>query len=65
MQVRDILSLNREPATIEGHQSISQAMSVMTESKIGSMIVVNGNNAPIGIITDRFHLIVLRLKKSR
>lgn len=52
MQVREILKSNRAPATIEGDQSVYEAMKIMTEKRCGSLIVVDDHQNPIGIITE-------------
>jgi CBS domain-containing protein len=62
MLVRDLLEAKREPVTIEGDQSVFEAMQSMVENEIGSLIVVNQDDTPIGIITesDIFMLIYQR-----
>ena len=52
MQVREILKSNRPAATVEGDQSIHRAMTLMVDGKIGSLIVIDDNDSPIGIITE-------------
>jgi CBS domain-containing protein len=62
MLVRDLLGAKREPVTIDGEQSVFMAMQSMVENEIGSLIVVNQNDTPIGIITesDIFRLVYYR-----
>jgi CBS domain-containing protein len=62
MLVRDLLEAKREPVTIEGDQSVFETMQSMVENEIGSLIVVNQDDTPIGIITesDIFMLIYQR-----
>jgi CBS domain-containing protein len=54
MQVKDILSiLKTVPITIDGGKSVYEAMKLLVDNRIGSVIVINADNAPIGIITER------------
>lgn len=50
-QIKDIAS--KEVYTIKEEVSIQKAASLMAERRIGSLIVVNDNGVPVGIITDR------------
>jgi len=49
--VEDIMTKN--PITINSKCTISEAAKLMSKNKIGSIIVVDENNNPIGIITER------------
>ncbi len=51
MQVRDIYSKNAE--TIRGDASLREAARKMTERKVGSLVIVNPDGTPHGMITDR------------
>lgn len=42
-----------KPITIGQEQSIQEAARVMVQRKISSVIIINENNLPIGIVTDR------------
>ena len=54
MQVQDILNrTKRTPVTIAPEKSIQDAMSLIDAQKIGSLVVVDDNAAPTGIITER------------
>ncbi|WP_161939452.1 DUF294 nucleotidyltransferase-like domain-containing protein [Thermosulfurimonas dismutans] len=50
-QIKDIAS--KEVHTIKEEVSIQEAASLMAERRIGSLIVVDDNGVPVGIITDR------------
>jgi len=45
--------LNRDVIVISPSAPISEASYLMMREEIGSLVVVNGDNFPIGIITDR------------
>lgn len=49
--VRDIVS--REAVTARAPVSIQEAAAMMTRQKISSLIIVDENGVPIGIVTDR------------
>jgi CBS domain-containing protein len=58
MQVKELLLDKKEPVTIKRHDSIESAMRLLIDNKIGSLIVVDSDAKPIGIVTERdiFHL---------
>ena len=58
MQVRDLLDSKPPPVTIRAEQDVPDAMRLLIEKRIGSLIVVDDKGGPVGIITERdiFHL---------
>jgi CBS domain-containing protein len=58
MQTKDILESKPPPVTIHIDQDMPNAMRLLIENKIGSLVVVNDDDSPVGIITehDIFHL---------
>lgn len=52
MRARNLLESNPIPVTINGGQTIYDAMSSMIERKVGSLIVTDQRENPIGIITE-------------
>jgi len=59
MKVKDLLGqAARTPVTVIGDASIREAMKLLVDNNIGSLIVVDEDGAPVGIITERdiFHL---------
>ena len=58
MLVKDIIKSKSPPITIKADQTIQEAMKLLVDNKIGSLVVINNENNPIGIITERdiFHL---------
>lgn len=58
MLLRDLLKSKSPPITISAGKSIQYAMRLLIENKIGSLIVTDQDNFPVGIITERdiFHL---------
>lgn len=58
MKIRDLLRQKPPPVTIRKSRSIQLAMRRLIDNKIGSLVVVDKNSDPIGIITERdiFHL---------
>lgn len=54
MQVKDLLSRAvRPPVTVSGDKTIREAMRLLVENNIGSLIVVDSDGLPVGIITER------------
>ena len=60
MLVKDILQSKAPPVTINSGQTLLEAMRLLIENKISSLIIIDNNNYPIGIITERdiFHLVL-------
>jgi CBS domain-containing protein len=54
MIVNRILSLKgRDVATIEPSRSLSEAVAVLAERRIGALLIVDGNRPVAGIISER------------
>ena len=58
MMVRDILESKPPPVTVNANQYMPDAMRLMIDDHIGSLVVVDDDDNPVGIITERdiFHL---------
>ncbi|MCP4568930.1 MAG: CBS domain-containing protein [FCB group bacterium] len=58
MQIKDMLKSKRAPITIHEDQTMENAMKLLIDNKIGALIMVDDDDNPIGIITERdiFHL---------
>lgn len=58
MKVRKLLETKKPPVTLKHNKCIEQCMRLLIDNKIGSVIVLNEDDHPIGIITERdiFHL---------
>jgi len=58
---------NRQIWTISKDQSVSQALILMSEKNIGAIIIVDNNDFPIGIFSERDYArkIVLKGKSSK
>jgi len=58
---------NRQIWTISKDQSVRQALVLMSEKNIGAIIIVDNNNFPIGIFSERDYArkIILKGKSSR
>jgi len=58
MLVKELLSNKPDPVTIGADGTMEAAMKLLIENQISSLIIVNDNDEPIGIITERdiFHL---------
>jgi CBS domain-containing protein len=58
MQIKDLLESKPPPITVRVDQDVPNAMRLLIENKIGSLVVVDDNEIPAGIITERdiFHL---------
>ena len=68
-RIEDFLKLNknRQIWTISKDQSVMQALILMSEKNIGAIIIVDNNNIPIGIFSERDYArkIVLKGKSSK
>ena len=68
-RLEDFLKLNknRQIWTISKDQSVRQALVLMSEKNIGAIIIVNNNDFPIGIFSERDYArkIVLKGKSSK
>ena len=68
-RIEDFLKLNknRQIWTISKDQSVRQALILMSEKNIGAIIVVDNNDFPIGIFSERDYArkIVLKGKSSK
>ena len=68
-RLKDFLKLNknRQIWTISKDQSVMQALILMSEKNIGATIIVDNNDFPIGIFTERDYArkIVLKGKSSK
>ena len=58
MLVKELLQAKTPPVTISAERTLQEAMRLLIEFKIGSLIIVNNEDDPVGIITERdiFHL---------
>jgi len=61
------LNKNRQIWTISKNQSVRQALILMSEKNIGAIIIVDNNDFPIGIFSERDYArkIVLKGKSSK
>jgi len=68
-RVEDFLKLNknRQIWTISKEQSVRQALVLMSEKNIGAIIIVDNNDFPIGIFSERDYArkIILKGKNSK
>ena len=68
-RVEDFLKLNknRQIWTISKDQSVREALILMSEKNIGAIIIVDNNDFPIGIFSERDYArkIVLKGKSSK
>ena len=68
-RLEDFLKLNknRQICTILKDQSVMQALILMSEKNIGAIIIVDNNDFPIGIFSERDYArkIVLKGKSSK
>jgi len=54
MRIRDVLqSKGHDVVTVPTPVSVSDALSVMVEHEIGAVVVVDGEGAPVGILSER------------
>ena len=61
------LNKNRQIWTISKNQSVMQALILMSEKNIGAIIIVDNNDFPIGIFSERDYArkIILKGKSSK
>ena len=68
-RLEDFLKLNknRQICTISKDQSVMQALILMSEKNIGAIIIVDNNDFPIGIFSERDYArkIILKGKSSK
>ena len=68
-KLEDFLKLNknRQIWTISKDQSVMQALSLMSEKNIGAIIIVDNNDFPIGIFSERDYArkVILKDKNSK
>jgi len=68
-RLEDFLKLNknRQIWTISKDQSVRQALILMSEKNIGAIIVIDNNDLPIGIFSERDYArkIILKGKSSK
>jgi len=68
-RLEDFLELNkdRKICSISKDQSVKQALILMSEKNIGAIIIVDNNNHPIGIFSERDYArkIILKGKNSK
>ena len=68
-RIEDFLKLhkNRQIWTISKDQSVRQALTLMSEKNIGAIIIVDSNDFPIGIFSERDYArkIILKGKSSK
>ena len=68
-RIEDFLKLNknRQIWTISKDQSVMQALILMSEKNIGAIIIVDNNDFPIGIFSERDYArkIILKGKSSK
>jgi CBS domain-containing protein len=68
-RLEDFLKLNknRQIWTISKDQSVRQALILMSEKNIGAIMIVDNNNFPVGIFSERDYArkIVLKGKSSK
>ena len=68
-RLEDFLKVNknRQICTISKDQSVMQALILMSEKNIGAIIIVDNNDFPIGIFSERDYArkIILKGKSSK
>ncbi len=68
-RVEDFLKLNknRQIWTISKDQSVRQALVLMSEKNIGAIIIVDNNDFPVGIFSERDYArkVILKGKNSK
>ena len=68
-RVKDFIKLNenRQIWTISNDQSVMQALILMSEKNIGAIIIVDSNDFPIGIFSERDYArkVILKGKSSK
>ncbi len=69
IKIEDFLKLNknRQIYTISKDQSVRQALILMSEKNIGAIIIVDSNDIPIGIFSERDYArkVILKGKSSK
>ena len=69
INIEDFLKLNknRQIWTISKDQNVRQALTLMSEKNIGAIIIVDNNDFPIGIFSERDYArkIILKGKSSK
>ncbi len=58
MLIKDLLQAKPPPVTVHVNREMADAMRLLIDNNIGSLIVTNDQDHPVGIITERdiFHL---------
>ena len=58
MLIKDLLQAKPPPVTVRANREMTDAMRLLIDNNIGSLIVTDDQDHPIGIITERdiFHL---------
>jgi CBS domain-containing protein len=51
--VKDILARKPQTVTISSHSAVVDALKIMAENNIGSVVVIDGNGTYQGIVTER------------
>ena len=68
-RIEDFLKLNknRQIWTISKDQSVKQALVLMSEKNIGAIMIVDNNNFPVGIFSERDYArkVILKGKNSK
>ena len=68
-RLEDFLKLNknRQVLTISKDQSVKQALILMSEKNIGAIVIIDNNDLPIGIFSERDYArkIILKGKSSK
>ena len=68
-RIEDFLNLNknRQIYTISKDQSVRQALILMSEKNIGAIIIVDNNDFPVGIFSERDYArkVILKGKSSK
>ena len=68
-KLEDFLELNKDRKiwSISKNQSVMQALILMSEKNIGAIIIVDNNNFPIGIFSERDYArkVILKGKNSK
>lgn len=52
MIIKQLLESKASPVTIQSDKTVEDAMRLLLENKIGSLVVVDGDDRPKGIITE-------------
>jgi CBS domain-containing protein len=58
MLIKDLLQSKPPPVTVRANREMTDAMRLLIDNNIGSLVVTNEDDHPVGIITERdiFHL---------